>query len=52
MEISAEKSKVVINTKNAKCVDITLYGNKLEEVECNKFVYLGSTITSDGKSEN
>ena len=33
MEISAEKSKVMINTNNAKSVDITLYGNKLEEVD-------------------
>ena len=50
MEISAEKSKVMINTNNAKSVDITLYGNNLEEVD--KFVYLGSTITSDGNSDN
>ena len=50
MEISAEKSKVMINTNNAKSVDITLYGNKPEEVDT--FVYLGSTITSDGKSDN
>ena len=50
MEISAEKSKVMINTNNAKSVDITLYENKLEEVD--KFVYLGSTIISDGKSDN
>ena len=49
MEISAEKSKVMINTNNAKSVDITLYGNKLE---VDKFVHLGSTITSDGKSDN
>ena len=40
----------MINTNNAKSVDITLYGNKLEEVDT--FVYLGSTITSDGKSDN
>ena len=50
MEISDEKSKVMINTNNAKCVDITLYRNNLEEVD--KFVYLCSTITSDGKSDN
>ena len=50
MEISAEKSKVMINTNNAKSVYITPYGNKLEEVDT--FVYLGSTITSDGKSDN
>ena len=50
MEISAEKSKVMINTNHSKSVDITLYGNKLEEVD--KCVYLGSTITSDRKSDN
>ena len=50
MKISSEKSKVMINTNNAKSADITLYVNKLEEVD--KFVYLGSTITSDGKSDN
>ena len=42
-----KKSKVMINTNNAKSIDITLYGNKLEEVDT--FVY---TITSDGKSDN
>ena len=45
-----EISKVMINTNNAKSVDIKLDGNKLEEVDT--FVYLGSTITSDGKSDN
>ena len=48
MEISAEKSKILINGSNT--VDsITMYGETLEQV--TSFKYLGSMITSDGTSD-
>ena len=44
MEISTEKSKVVVNTNdNSIFAHITLYGEKREEVD--KFCYLGATLT-------
>ena len=50
MEISTEKSKVVINTNdNYIHADITIYGENLDEVD--KFCYLGTTITRDGSCE-
>ena len=46
MEISIEKSKVMINSNENQHADIYLYGCKLEEVE--KFKYLGATLTKNG----
>ena len=46
MEISIEKSKVIINSNENQHADIYLYGCKLEEVE--KFKYLGATLTKNG----
>ena len=46
MEISIEKSKVMINSNENQHADIYLYGCKLEEVE--KFKYLGTTLTKNG----
>ena len=42
MEITIEKSKVMININENQHADIYLYGRKLEEVE--KFKYLGATL--------
>ena len=50
MEISAEKSKVMVNTNETSIhVNITLYGNKLEEV--NKLCYLCVSLSKDGSCE-
>ena len=49
MEISAEKSKTMVNSTDDKSASITLGGTQLENVD--SFKYLGSTITKDGKSE-
>ena len=46
IEISIEKSKVMINSNENQHADIYLYGYKLEEVE--KFKYLGATLTKNG----
>ena len=48
MEISAEKSKTMVNSHDDLHADITMNGQKLEEVEA--FKYLGATITKDGRS--
>ena len=51
MQISAEKSKIMINSNNRNIhTNIQLYGEKLEEV--NQFKYLGATITKDGSSDS
>ena len=50
MVIRTEKSKVMVNSNdNSLNANITLYGEKLEEVD--KFCYLGSTLTRDGSCE-
>ena len=49
MEVSSEKSKVMVNSTNDEVhADITMNGQKLEEVE--GFKYLGATLTKDGRS--
>ena len=45
MEISIEKSKVMINSNENQHADIYLYGCKLE---VEKFKYLGATLTKNG----
>ena len=51
MQISAEKSKIMINSNNRNLnSNIQLYGEKLEEVD--QFKYLVATITKDGSSES
>ena len=51
MQISAEKSKIMINSNNRNLhTNITLYGEKLEEVD--QFKYLGATIIKDGSSDS
>ena len=50
MEISSEKSKVMVNSNDSSFhADITLNDNKLEEV--NKLCYLGATLSKDGYCE-
>ena len=46
MEISIEKSKVMINSNENQHADIYFHGCKLEEVE--KIKYLGATLTKNG----
>ena len=48
MEISTEKSKVMINSVNDIHANIIMNGEKLEEV--SQFKYLGATLTKDGTS--
>ena len=49
MQISVEKSKIMINSNNRNLhTNIKLYGENLEEVD--QFKYLGATITKDGSS--
>ena len=49
MEISTEKSKVMINTTDARSGKITLNQKQLEEV--NNFKYLGAILSADGSCE-
>ena len=50
MQISAEKSKIMINSNNRNFhTNIQLYGENLEEVD--QFKYLGATITKNGSSD-
>ena len=53
MEISAEKSKVMVVGKmeniNGQVVNVTVGGKRFEQVK--NFIYLGSTLVEDGKSE-
>ena len=45
MEVSTEKSKVMINSTNNSSADISVNGQKLEEV--TSFRYLGATLCKD-----
>ena len=50
MEISAEKSKIMVNSNDTSIHEhINLYGNNLEGV--NKLYYLGETLSKDGSCE-
>ena len=49
MEVSKEKSKTMVNSKN-ESAKIMMDGTLLENVK--KFKYLGSTLKSDGSSDN
>ena len=46
MEISAEKSKIMVNRRIAPISTILINGERLEEVK--PFKYLGSVISSEG----
>ena len=48
MEVSTEKSKVMLNSREEACAKITMNGEALENVD--KFKYLGATLTKDGSS--
>ena len=48
MEISAEKSKVMVNSRTNATASITMCGEPLETVA--SFKYLGATLSSDGTS--
>ena len=47
MEVSAEKSKIMTNSTNNICADISMNGKQLEEV--TRFKYLGATLCKDGR---
>ena len=49
MEISKEKTKILVHSKEPTKTSITLDGVELEQV--NQFQYLGSTITTDNSSK-
>ena len=49
MEVSKEKSKTMVNSKNESAT-IMMDGTLLENVKT--FMYLGSTLKSDGSSDN
>ena len=48
MEISSEKSKVMVNSGDNATAQISMNGQQLEEVMA--FKYLGATLTKDGRS--
>ena len=48
MEVSTEKSKVMVNSTNDKHAVISMNGELLEEV--NSFTYLGASLAKDGTS--
>ena len=48
MEVSTEKSKILVNSTNSVKAEIFMNGQKLEEVDA--FKYLGATLTKDGRS--
>ena len=48
MEISSDKSKVMVNSGDNTTVQISMNGQQLEEVMA--FKYLGATLTKDGRS--
>ena len=48
MDVSTEKSKIMINGTNNYSADIHMCGKKLKEVQ--KFRYLGLTLSKDGSS--
>mgnify|MGYP006273469667 CR=1 FL=1 len=48
MEVSTEKSKVLVNSANDTTAQIYMNGQQLEEVDA--FKYLGATLTKDGRS--
>ena len=48
MEVSTEKSKVMVNSTNDVQAVISMNGEQLEEVD--SFTYLGATLTKDGSS--
>ena len=49
MEVSKEKSKKMVNNENENA-SIFVDGTLLEDI--NTFKYIGSTLTSDGASDN
>lgn len=48
MEVSTEKSKILVNSAKNTTTQIYMNGEQLEEVQA--FKYLGATLTKDGKS--
>ena len=50
MEVSAEKSKVMVNSQQNIQANILMDGVRLENVQ--EFKYLGSTLSSDGSCKN
>ena len=48
MEVSTKKSKIMVISTTDTSADITIIGEKLEEV--TSFKYLGATLSKDGTS--
>merc|ERR1712121_129522 len=48
MEVSTEKSKVLVNSTTGSTAHILMSGEQLEEVD--SFKYLGATLTKDSRS--
>ena len=48
MEVSSEKSKVLVNSVRGTTAQISMNGQQLEEV--TTFKYVGATLTKDGRS--
>ncbi|KAH3785439.1 hypothetical protein DPMN_163529 [Dreissena polymorpha] len=46
MEVSSEKSKIMMNSTTNSRADITTNGEKLKEVTC--FKYFGATLSKNG----
>ena len=46
LEVSTEKSKIMMNSENSISADISMNSQKLKEVTC--FKYLGATLCKGG----
>lgn len=52
INVSKTKTMVVSRKEEVPCVSIQINDILIEQVAVNKFVYLGQTVTEDGKCNN